>query len=240
VVEEVADGVDLERGGEDLGRGRTLRPEPGLTGRELAVDLLDRRGQRQWQGWLLTFASGSTMRTMARLLVPLCWFLVLLPACTGGGSGDPPPPSGSPAVNAAQAALLPATVDALPDLDAAGFRTLLSQLKGTPVVVNIWAAWCDPCMVEAPELAKAAASTGTKIQFLGVDVRDNREDGRRFVEHYALPYPSVFDVDGAILTQAGFTGPPVTLFYDADGALVDTAPGQISPERLAEGIAKLQ
>jgi cytochrome c biogenesis protein CcmG/thiol:disulfide interchange protein DsbE len=185
------------------------------------------------------FVSGSTMcRMVRRFLVSACSFVLLLSACTGGGGTATP--SGSPAVNATTAALLPTTVDALPDLDADGFATLLSQLKGTPVVVNVWAAWCGPCKIEAPDLEKAAAAAGTKIQFLGVDFQDNRDDARTFIRHYGWTYPSVFDVQGTILTQAGFIGPPVTLFYAADGTLVDTAAGQISPERLAEGIAKLR
>src|SRR5438094_202055 len=59
---------------------------------------------------------------------------------------------------------------ALPQLDPARFRQLLAQLRGKPVVVNIWASWCGPCIAEAPDLAAAAREFQGRVQFLGVDV----------------------------------------------------------------------
>jgi cytochrome c biogenesis protein CcmG/thiol:disulfide interchange protein DsbE len=179
------------------------------------------------------------MQAMPRRLPPvLCLLTVLAVACTGGGHAEPSP-SGSPARNAASAALLPTTVDALPDMDPAGFTELLAQLKGTPVIVNVWAAWCVPCKAEAPELASAAAAHGGTIQFLGVDVLDNRDDARRFIATYGWSYPSVFDAAHAIPTSLGHGGQPVTLFYDASGALVGSVDGQISSDRLDQGIRDL-
>jgi cytochrome c biogenesis protein CcmG/thiol:disulfide interchange protein DsbE len=180
------------------------------------------------------------MSGMVRRLLLLAGSLVLLlSACTGDGREVAPTPSGSPAVNAADAALLPATVDALPDIDAAGFDTLLSQLRGTPVVVNIWAAWCIPCKDEAPELAEAAERYGDDVQFLGVDVLDNRGDARTFIADYGWTYPSVFDVNRSVPTALGHTGQPVTLFYAADGTLMKSVDGPVSAASLADGIGQL-
>src|SRR5207247_7421621 len=76
------------------------------------------------------------------------------------------------AQNATTAPALPTFADTLPQMDAAGFQTLMSQLKGTPVVVNYWAAWCTPCKAEAPLLVEAHARLGDRVQFVGVDMQD--------------------------------------------------------------------
>ena len=132
--------------------------------------------------------------------------------------------------------LLPATADALPQMDTEMFSTMLAQQHGTPVVVNIWASWCPPCKAEAPDLAAAARRHGDGVQFIGVDTQDDRGGGTDFIARYGLPYPSVFDPTNEIALSYGLYSPPATLFFDANGALVRTVPGQISAEDLERGI----
>jgi len=154
---------------------------------------------------------------------------VLLIAC---GRGDAAEPSTS-------GPLLPSSADALPQMDSATFTTLLAQQHGTPVVVNIWASWCPPCKEEAPAFADAAARYGDRVRFIGVDTQDNRSGGAEFIGHYGLPYPSVFDPTNEIAVSFGLYSPPATLFFDANGKLVRTVPGQISPDDLDRGLREI-
>lgn len=158
---------------------------------------------------------------------------------TLGCRPSPPPPAavdGRPATNATSASLLPTGVFSLPAFDFEGFQRLMSELKGTPVIVNIWASWCPPCRHEAALLARAAASHGEQVQFLGVDILDNRSDAQAYLARYDVPYPSVFDASGQIRNRLGFIGIPETVFYDAGGtvAFVWTAP--ITADALHEGL----
>jgi thiol-disulfide isomerase/thioredoxin len=173
-----------------------------------------------------------------RLPSAICALGLLAAGCSASPEPTPSIPA-VPAVNAAHAALLPTDVAELPDMDPAGFETLLGQVRGTPLVVNVWAAWCVPCRAEAPELARAAARYGSRIQFLGIDVLDNRSDARAFGAQYGWTYPSVFDPAHAIPTSLGHSGQPVTFFYAADGALLSAVDGQISAARLEQGIQEL-
>jgi cytochrome c biogenesis protein CcmG, thiol:disulfide interchange protein DsbE len=168
--------------------------------------------------------------------------IVMLAACTdtgsdheANGSGGP---KGSPASLATQAPLLPATVDQLPTTSVEGFQQLMDQLRGTPVVVNVWASWCEPCKAEAPRLS-AGAAENPHVQFLGVDAQDARDGGERFIANYAIPYPSLFDPDGSIRTELDAFGMPVTVFYAADGSVAARVDGELSQQALDENLAAI-
>lgn len=148
-------------------------------------------------------------------------------ACGGGDASDD------------TASLLPVDAFELPSFDSATYEKLLGQLEGTPVVVNIWASWCGPCRAEAPHLAAAARAYEGRVQFLGVDILDARESAREFMREFGWTYPSVFDETGAIRDRLGIIGQPATLFYDADGELVDTWIGPIGEAELTMAVEGL-
>ena len=171
------------------------------------------------------------------LLLPLVAIL-LASTCdrstTGGGPQGAD--SGPAARNATTAALLPTHVAALPMFDVDTFERLLTQLHGTPVVVNIWASWCGPCKAEAPLLHAASRTYGDRVQFLGVDIVDSLEGARGFIADFGLTYPSVFDPSGEIRDSLGMIGQPVTIFYAADGTVVSSWQGQLTQSALDDGI----
>jgi thiol-disulfide isomerase/thioredoxin len=137
-----------------------------------------------------------------------------------------------PARNAADATLLPDDAFALPEFDLSRYERLLAQLHGTPILVNFWGSWCAPCRDEASHLASAHASYGDRVQFLGVDILDAREGAREFMREFGWTYPSVFDPPASIRDGLGLLGQPVTLFYDAEGNLVDRWVGPIPRDEL--------
>lgn len=171
----------------------------------------------------------------------LCVALLLSALSAGCTHTDDAGPTSAPtpAANATSAPALPTTVNALPTTDVAGFHQLLEQLVGTPVVVNVWASWCDPCKTEAPSLVRAAAAN-PGVQFVGVDVQDARAGAEAFLTTYEVTYPSLFDPPGAIQTELGMLGPPATFFYDAQGQQVDHVLGLLSPDALDAGLAQIQ
>jgi len=163
----------------------------------------------------------------SRLAALVVVVLVALVAC------DPPeppaPPAGTiPAQNAAEAPLLPTFADTLPSMDPGTFERLLSQLEGTPVLVNFWGSWCPPCKEEMPRLVEAHREFGDRVQFVGVDIIDDREGATAFMEDYGMTFPSVFDPPDAIKTSLGQFGQPTTVFFRADGSFEFAYAGPIS------------
>ncbi|MBA4355855.1 MAG: thiol:disulfide interchange protein, partial [Novosphingobium sp.] len=59
----------------------------------------------------------------------------------------------------------------MPDIsitDPSGAVIRLPELKGIPVLVNLWATWCGPCVLEMPMLEKLAVDNANKIRVLTV------------------------------------------------------------------------
>lgn len=126
---------------------------------------------------------------------------------------EAPPPAPAPlaALHAQGSELIPG---GLPRYEAK-----LRELRGFPVVVNLWASWCAPCRFELPFLQEVASEQGKEVAFLGVDVGDERGAARRTAEEFFMPYPSIEDPRTKIRADLGAQGLPATAFYDEAGKL---------------------
>lgn len=102
-----------------------------------------------------------------------------------------------------------------------GKQLKLSSFKGKVVVINIWAAWCPPCRVEAPQLQKVHEAYEDKgVQVLGIDFKDlERQQPADFVRDTGLTYPSIYDPSGrSLLPLKGYprSSVPSTIVLDKD------------------------
>jgi thiol-disulfide isomerase/thioredoxin len=185
------------------------------------------------------------MPSMHRRRVPAIALLVLAfgaAACSrgpGSADGGSSSPGGTiRAENATTAPLLPVEADALPDFTVARYRDLLTQLRGTPVVVTMWGSWCPPCKADAPMLARAHDAYGDRVQFLGIDIEDSVESARTFMRTYDWTFPSIRDpvFPSSFRTGLGFVAQPNTLFYDASGRLASTWQGPLTDASLRDGL----
>jgi thiol-disulfide isomerase/thioredoxin len=97
----------------------------------------------------------------------------------------------------------------------------LAKLRGRPLIVNIWAQWCEPCRAEAPYLAELARKApGKGVLVYGVDFLDPRPElARAFAREHGLAYPHVTDPDKELGRPLKLVGPPATVFVGADGVV---------------------
>lgn len=69
-------------------------------------------------------------------------------------------------------------------------------LAGAPVLVNVWATWCQPCQQELPALNAYAAEPGA-VRVIGVQVQSPEKDGLDLLASLGVHLPTVYDATGA-------------------------------------------
>ncbi len=116
----------------------------------------------------------------------------------------------------------------------------LSELKGTPVVLNFWASWCTTCKEEQPLLESAWRHYKGKVMFIGLSHLDQDKNARAWLQCYDVTYPNALDKGGKVYNAYHVQGVPETFFIDADGNIVDYYVGAIpSAAILDQRIQKL-
>jgi cytochrome oxidase Cu insertion factor (SCO1/SenC/PrrC family)/thiol-disulfide isomerase/thioredoxin len=140
----------------------------------------------------------------------------------GGLPVGPAPPSAAAARRALAGSPAPLAAlhrDAGDLLEGESLEDALTRLRGYPVVVNGWAAWCPPCREELPLFARAALRHGRDVAFLGADVDDDAGNARKLLSETRLPYPSVPASAADLSSLAPVHGTPTTYYVDPDGDL---------------------
>jgi cytochrome c biogenesis protein CcmG, thiol:disulfide interchange protein DsbE len=123
------------------------------------------------------------------------------------------------------------------DRAAADGRIALGELRGTPVVLNFWASWCDPCRVEAPVLERGwRAASRQGVLFVGLDMQDVRDDAREFLSEFSITYPNVHEAGKEVSRDYGVTGLPETFFISSDGRVVGHVIGALDRAQLTAGV----
>ena len=122
-----------------------------------------------------------------------------------------------------------ATDSALADLElvclATGEPVDLAAFDG-PVVLNVWAHWCEPCREELPLLVKAAEEYAGRVTFVGIVFAD--EDPSSAIDlarSTGVTYPQVADPSSSLRAPLSLRGLPTTVFV-VDGEIVGS---QLTP-----------
>lgn len=116
----------------------------------------------------------------------------------------------------------------------------LSSLKGKYVLIDFWASWCQPCMIELPnviELYKNYKEKGFEI--VGVSLDREKEAWLRTIQIPGMSWIHVWDMEGEIpgevANKFGVTGIPHTVLLDKDGKIIEVnIRGQELKSKLAQ------
>jgi peroxiredoxin len=108
----------------------------------------------------------------------------------------------------------------------------MAQLRGKPVFMDFFATWCPPCNDEAPEVNAAYQQYKPQgLQVIGVDVQENAQKAKQFVDQHQLTYPAVVD-SGTLSDLYSINGMPVGVFIDRNGVIRRIEVGQLSSAQL--------
>jgi thiol-disulfide isomerase/thioredoxin len=134
----------------------------------------------------------------------------------------------------------PAMLDALPVamLDGAP-GGLVERAAGRPLVVNLWATWCGPCRHEMPLLGDAQRRR-SDVAFAFANQGEDAATAQRYLGESNLALDHVLlDPGRAIGAAIGSRALPITLFYRADGRLVDTHVGALTAGSLEAALRRV-
>lgn len=106
----------------------------------------------------------------------------------------------------------------------------LATLRGTPVLLNVWATWCHPCRDEIPVLEalhRQYAPRGLEVVGVSIDDAGRRADIRSFADQFGVTYTIWHDPDQRVMPTFSVIGVPTTFLIDRDGKLVWRKTGEV-------------
>jgi cytochrome c biogenesis protein CcmG/thiol:disulfide interchange protein DsbE len=181
---------------------------------------------------------GRRRRPLDRRTVAICVCVALLGALLAGLAAsfvlddDEPAPTAAPSRMEVVPAASPEPDELLGVelVTVDGAKTSLARLLGpTPVVVNLWAQSCVPCITEMPMLEQVDRDDD-RVTFLGVNVLDRLDKAKAMAARTGITYPWVRDPDGDFGAAARTAGLPDTLLVDTDGTVLATKLGAFDDE----------
>jgi thiol-disulfide isomerase/thioredoxin len=102
--------------------------------------------------------------------------------------------------------------------DPAGEPASIADFKGKPVLLNLWATWCAPCVVEMPSLDKLAASDGrVHVLALSQDLNGQEKVEAFFAGRKFEKLEPFIDAELSMMGTLGISTLPTTILYDAEG-----------------------
>ena len=120
-----------------------------------------------------------------------------------------------------------------------GTKAKFGDLKGKPVVVNMWAESCVPCVTEMPAFESVHNELGDKVTIIGMNAQDGVATATAFAVKVGVTYDLWLDDNGAAQAALGVTVLPTTIFVSPEGKVVKTSFGALTADKLRSTITEL-
>ena len=105
------------------------------------------------------------------------------------------------------------TIDGSKSLD-------LEEYRGKVVLLDFWASWCPPCLKSLPKYNDLRREIGTaNFEIVAVNVDENTDDARKFLQKYPVSYPIAKDPKGVLPGVFGVKAMPTSYLIDKNGVV---------------------
>jgi thiol-disulfide isomerase/thioredoxin len=123
-----------------------------------------------------------------------------------------------------------------------GGEITLSELRGHPVILNLWASWCPPCRAEMPALQRvyeANRERGLEILAVNMTSQDSQSSAKNFVDQNGLTFTIPLDRLGLVSNIYQSRALPSTFFVDRQGVIQKVVIGGPMSEVLIESVVEM-
>jgi thiol-disulfide isomerase/thioredoxin len=103
-----------------------------------------------------------------------------------------------------------------------GEQASLASLRGSAVLLNVWATWCAPCRQEIPFLAElhaAEAGNGLRVIGVSIDAAEDRDKVLQFAPELGITYDIWLDPEERIGAVMRYSGVPASMLIDREGVV---------------------
>ena len=152
-------------------------------------------------------------------------------AVAAAGSRDPGIAPPAPAIGHPAPEIMLATTN--------GQAFALSDLRGTPVVLNFWATWCPPCRAELPELQAASERLAGEVAIIGVNQGEAPADVQAFAQQLGLTFEIPLDTQMEASRLYSVRSLPTTFFIDRSGVIRQMQVGPLTEATLSQQLRSI-
>lgn len=106
-----------------------------------------------------------------------------------------------------------------------------------PIVLNFWATWCKPCIIEIPRLQDAYQDANDEWMLVGVNASEDPAKVQEWIQEHRVSFPIIIDSTGEIAVSYGAQAQlPTTVFIDRQGYIRKIVYGLLSENTLRDGL----
>jgi len=148
--------------------------------------------------------------------------LLILVVGMSGCASSPEPAANPPEIP--QATIHGTEVgDLAPDIELLNLSeetVSLTDFRDKPVMVNFWASWCGPCVVEMPHIQRVHDDWKEKgLVILAVNSGESSAKAKEFIQYYGYSFPVLLDSQGIVSQEYKIRFFPTSYFIDKDGII---------------------
>ena len=110
-----------------------------------------------------------------------------------------------------------------------------ADIKGRVTIVNVFASWCGPCLVEHPILMELAKDS--RVQLVALNYKNDPKKAVAWLKEHGNPFSRVgSDRVGTVAVEWGVYGVPETFIVDAGGIIRYRHAGPLTPKLVREEV----
>jgi len=106
-----------------------------------------------------------------------------------------------------------------------GKSSMLSEYQGKPLIINVWASYCPPCLAEMGSLERLKKRYGNNLNMIGISIDDYPSRANVFLSKAKTTFPHYIDHELKLENMLGAQRIPLTLLIDAQGRVLHKVSG---------------